>query len=180
MTDLLDGKVRIAESFVSLGPNAAHINVMLGSNAALGATWAATLGSPRAGHAPFMAILEPNRPVSPPTVIVNKAAVVNDFHGNLLWGAVQAGVAHGVTRAIQDGLLTAKEAEESVLICAVWVNPEADDEQLIYAHNEQSAYEALERAIKGLHKADENVANIDNIHNPFFDPRSSGQEVVNK
>lgn len=176
MTNLLDGKIRIGESFVSLGPNAAHTNVMLGSNAALAATWTSILGSPRAGHAPFMAVLEPNRPIVPPTVIVNKAAVVNDFHGNLLWGAVQAGVARGVTRSIADGVLSREEAEGSVLVCAVWVNPEADDEQRIFERNDQAVYEALERAIRGLHRADENIDALGNIHNPFFDPRTIAKE----
>ncbi|WP_162903866.1 formaldehyde-activating enzyme [Leucobacter sp. wl10] len=175
MINLLDGKIRIGESFVSLGPNAAHTNVMLGSNEALGAIWASILGSPRAGHAPFMAVLEPNRPIVPPTVIVNKAAVVNDFHGNLLWGAVQAGVARGATRAIADGLLSREEAEESVLVCAVWVNPAADDERLIFERNDEAVYQALERAIKGLHRAHENVSAIDGIHNPFFDPRGTAE-----
>lgn len=175
MSDLLDGKIRIGESFVSLGANAAHTNVMLGSNEALAATWSTILGSPREGHAPFMAVLEPNRPIVPPTVIVNKAKVVNDFHGNLLWGAVQAGVARGVTRAISDGLLSKEEAEGSVLICAVWVNPAADDERLIFERNDEAVYRALERAIGGLHRADENVSAIAGIHNPFFDPRSANE-----
>ncbi|MBO1900348.1 formaldehyde-activating enzyme [Leucobacter weissii] len=176
MSKLLDGKIRIGESFVSRGANAAHTNVMLGSNTALAAAWSSILGSPKAGHVPFMCVLEPNRPVSPPTVIVNKAAIENDFHGNLLWGAVQAGVARGVTRAIADGLLTPEEAEGSVLVCAVWVNPAADDERLIFERNDTAVYEALERAIRGLHRAEENVAAIAAIHNPFFDPRDGAAE----
>ncbi len=168
-----DGTIRVGESFVEPGANAAHINVMLGSNEALGNAWSIALGTPRLGHGPFMGVLEPNRPIKPATVIVTKAAIQDDEHGLLLWGPAQAGIARGVTRAIDEGLFSADAADDALLICAVWVNPAADDADAVFRNNEKSTFEALRNAVLGLHLASENVSAIDNIHNPFYDPRAT-------
>jgi len=136
----------IGEGFAGEGPNAAHINSMLGAKGGpVGAAWATALATPRAGHAAFVVVAAPNVPVKPMTLFVNKATVEgdNERHGRLTWGAAQAGVAAGIVNAHRKGVLRADDADELVLIAAVWVNPSADDEEAVYTNNADAMLAAL-------------------------------------
>jgi 5,6,7,8-tetrahydromethanopterin hydro-lyase len=138
--------VELGEGFAGEGPNAAHVNTMLGAkNGPVGAAWATSLATPTAGHTPFVVVVKPNVAVKPMTLFVNKATVdpANDAHAHLTWGAAQAGVAAGVTNALRKGVVRAEEVDDLVLVVAVWVNPEADDEDLVYANNAEAVLAAL-------------------------------------
>jgi Uncharacterized conserved protein len=90
----------IGEGFEGPGVNAAHINILIGPrNGPAGQAFANSLASPSQGHCPFMVIAQPNIPVKPMTLYVNKAAIVGELHGNATWGASQAGIAKAVTEA---------------------------------------------------------------------------------
>jgi len=159
----------IGESFVGTGVNAAHINTVLGPRQGpAGAAWATALATPSAGHVPFMAVLAPGVAVQPPTLFVTKAAIVNDRHGNLTWGAAQAGVAGGVADAVAAGHVAAEHLGELVLIAAVWVNPGADDEQAVYRNNRLATATALANAAAGRPGLDEVMAYSAAPYNPFF------------
>ena len=82
--------MRIGESFVGEGGNAAHVNTVLGDrDGTVGVAWATALATPRPGHTPFVAVLVPGTPVKPLTLFVNKATIDGPEHGTLTWGAAQ-------------------------------------------------------------------------------------------
>ena len=160
----------IGEGFAGDGANAAHINTMLGpKDGPVGAAWATALATPRAGHAAFVVVAAPNVPVKPMTLFVNKATVdpANEMHSRLTWGAAQAGVAAGVIDAHRKGVLLADEADELVLVAAVWVNPGADDEEAVYRNNAQATLAAL---VAGRDELPELEAVLDagEPRNPYF------------
>jgi 5,6,7,8-tetrahydromethanopterin hydro-lyase len=139
--------VKIGEGFAGDGVNAAHINTVLGpKDGPVGAAWATALATPRAGHASFVVVVKPNVPVKPMTLFVNKATVAGDQHARLTWGAAQAGVAAGVVAAHKKGILHEADADQLVLIAAVWVNPQADDEEAVYTNNMEATLAALAAA----------------------------------
>jgi 5,6,7,8-tetrahydromethanopterin hydro-lyase len=138
--------VELGEGFAGEGPNAAHVNTMLGTkNGPVGAAWATALATPTAGHTPFVVVVKPNVAAKPMTLFVNKATVdtADDAHAHLTWGAAQAGVAAGVTSAVREGVVRAEDVDDLVLVVAVWVNPEADNEELVYANNAEAVLAAL-------------------------------------
>jgi 5,6,7,8-tetrahydromethanopterin hydro-lyase len=168
-------KIQIGESFVGEGAEAAHINTVLGyREGPVGTAWATSLAMPRPGHVPFVTVLRPNLPVKPLTLFVNKAPIEGDLHADLTWGAAQAGVASGIADAVADGVITAVDADQLVLIAAVWVNPKAADPDLVYANNRAAIRTALENGRNGAPSVDEMLANRDNPYNPFFTPVSPG------
>ena len=161
--------VLIGESYVGEGAEAAHINTVLGDrDGPVGTAWATALATPRPGHAAFVVILQPNLPVKPLTLFVNKAPMADEQHGNLTWGAAQAGVAGGVADAVADGVISAEDAERLVLIAAVWVNPAARDATLVYRNNRAATRNALENSVTGAPKLDEILAARHEPANPFF------------
>jgi 5,6,7,8-tetrahydromethanopterin hydro-lyase len=164
--------VLIGESFVGSGPEAAHINVVLGDRAGpVGTAWATALATPSAGHTPFVAVLRPGVPVKPLTLFVNKAAIAGAEHSTLTWGAAQAGVAGGVADAVATGVITADAAEGCVLIAAVWVDPAASDADLVYANNRAATTAALDAATRSLPDLADVLAARATPSNPFYSPQ---------
>lgn len=163
------GDMRIGESFIGGGAEAAHVNAVVGSrDGPVGVAWATALATPRAGHIPFVAVLQPGLAVKPATLFVNKAAIASARHGDLTWGAAQAGVAAGVTQALADGVIDRERLDDLVLIAAVWVNPDADDEEAVFANNRAATLTALRNARDGLPGVADVLAARDDPRNPFF------------
>lgn len=160
--------MQLGESFVGSGPNAAHINTVIGPREGpVGSAWATALASPSDGHAPFVAVLQPGLPVRPFTLFVNKAKIANEAHAEMTWGAAQAGVAAGVAQALAEDLVDAHH----VLIAAVWVYPEAHEVNEVFANNRDATYNALAAGMRDEPNAAEVIAARDDVWNPFFRPR---------
>ena len=160
--------MKIGESFVGEGANAAHINVVLGlRDGPVGTAWATALATPREGHVPFVAVAQPNMPVVPFTLFVNKAAIANDRHGELTWGAAQAGVAAGVGLAHQASLFEGN-LDSHVLIVAVWVNPSAENEEEVFSNNRDATFTALKQARDAGPDLNQALAAMANPSNPYF------------
>ena len=167
----------IGESYIGEGAEAAHVNTVLGERTGpVGVAWATALATPSPGHAPFVAVVIPGLPVKPMTLFVNKAAIAGDGHGTLTWGAAQAGVAGGVADAVSEGILSADDAEASLLIAAVWVNPAARDADLVYANNRTATREALRAGAEGTPHVAEVLVARNRPFNPFYSAPSGGRE----
>ena len=168
----MTSSVQIGEGFVGSGPELAHVNTVLGPrDGSVGAAFATALATPTVGHAPFLAVLQPGLPVQPPTLFVNKAAIVDDRHGELTWGAAQAGVAAGVADALADGTISPSQVGELALIAAVWVNPAATDADLVAANNRAATRAALQAGAAGLPSTDHVLAARNDGWNPYHRPR---------
>jgi 5,6,7,8-tetrahydromethanopterin hydro-lyase len=167
------GVIQIGEAFVGSGPEAAHVNTVLGPREGpVGTAWATALATPSAGHAPFVAVVRPGLPAQPLTLFVNKAAIAGEGHGRLTWGAAQAGVASGVLDAVAAGAIDAAGVDRLALIAAVWVDPAARDAEAVYRNNR----EATARALAAGRDGDPPLAAVLEARhaprNPFFEPGS--------
>jgi 5,6,7,8-tetrahydromethanopterin hydro-lyase len=142
----LDG--RLGEAWSGDRPNGAHINVVIARRGSpTAAAIVGALATPRPGHVPFMAVLEPGVLVRPITVVVNKVTIGADPHGPITWGAAQLGISQGVLDAIADRLLDASVAGSIVLLVAVWVEEAAADETAIRKACRAATRAALEDAV---------------------------------
>jgi len=148
VTDRLDGA--IGEAWSGEAPNGSHINLVLarrGSPTAAAA--AAVLASPRPGHLPILACLKgAGTPVRPATIVVNKVTLDGERLQRLTWGAAQLGIAQGVLDAVAEGLLLAEEAADVLILVAVWVDPEGDDETAVRAANREATRNAVADALR--------------------------------
>ena len=169
----------IGESYIGEGAEAAHVNTVFGERTGpVGVAWATALASPSAGHAPFVAVVVPGLPVKPMTLFVNKAPIAGDEHGILTWGAAQAGVAGGVADAVSEGIVDQADADQNLIIAAVWVNPAARDAEKVYANNRTATREALRAGISGLPQMAEVLAARHRPFNPFYSAPSGGREAA--
>jgi 5,6,7,8-tetrahydromethanopterin hydro-lyase len=166
--------LQLGESFVGSGPNAAHVNTVLGPrDGPVGTAWATALATPTAGHAPFVVVLHPGLPVKPFTLLVNKARIDSDAHARMTWGAAQAGVAAGVAEAVAQQIVF---DSEDVVIAAVWVDPAADDEDAVFDNNQQATLAALTMGQLSLPSATDIEERRAEVWNPFFRSRGNSPE----
>ena len=86
----------------------------------------------------------------------------------MIWGAAQAGVAAGVADAVAEGFISRDNLDNSCIITAVWVNPEANDADEVYKNNRLATRNALENGAKHLPSIDEVLANRALPHNPYY------------
>ena len=160
---------QFGEAFVGTGAEAAHLNTVLGRKGGpVEVAWTTALATPRAGHAGFVTVVRPGLVVKPLTLFVNKAAIEGTVHGRLTWGAAQAGVASGVLWAVRDDVVSAGDVDDLLLIAAVWVDPQATVEELVYENNRQATRQALEDGLLRRPALDDLLAVRDAPRNPFF------------
>ena len=164
----------IGESFIGSGPNAAHINVMVGPRIGpVGQAWVGALSSPTKGHLPYMVVLQPGVPVKPMTAFINKADLRGEQHENMTWGPAQAGVAKGIQECLLDGVLPDEAENDWCVIAAVWVNWSANDADEVFANN----YAAAKGAVTAAMRHEPSRAVIEQaakaVSNPFYTPKQA-------
>ncbi len=164
-----DDASQIGEAFVGSGPDAAHVNTILGRRGGpVETSFATALATPRRGHVAFVTVIRPGLPVKPFTLFVNKAELSSPRHSQLTWGAAQAGVASGVLGAVADGIIARAMVDDLLLIAAVWVDAKAEGETAVYEHNRQATRQALTNGARRLPSLDELLSVADAPENPFY------------
>ena len=160
---------QFGEAFVGSGAEVAHVNTVLGRKGGpVETSFTTALATPRPGHTAFMTVIRPGMPVKPFTLFVNKAELAGERHSRLTWGAAQAGVASGVLWAVAENVIAAPSVDDLLLIAAVWVDPQAQSEPLVYENNRQATRQALEQGSLQRPALADLLAVADLPENPFF------------
>ena len=102
------------------------------------------------------------------TLFVNKAELRGERHECLTWGAAQAGIASGVARAVAAGIVPPGDADDLLLIAAVWVSWQASDEDAVFANNRDATCAALEAGARLAPAVAAVIAAADAPANPYF------------
>jgi 5,6,7,8-tetrahydromethanopterin hydro-lyase len=161
------------EAFAGTGLEAAHLNTVLGDKGGpVEVAWNTALATPREGHAGFVVVAQPNIPVLPMTLFVNKAMIESPEHARLTWGAAQLGVASGVLDAVAAELIGVEDLLTKLLIAAVWVDPDAADADAVYENNRAATLASLRRGRDDVVHLDEMLAVRDTPINGYYVPRS--------
>lgn len=143
--------MQIGEGRAGSGAETARVNSVLGSREGpLGVAWTTALATPRDGYVAIVAVVQPGLPVQPPTLLVNQLPIDDAFAEQLIWGAAQSGVASGVADAVADGVIPAHGISELLLLCSVWLDPDARDEEAVYLNMRAATRMALECGEQGL------------------------------
>jgi 5,6,7,8-tetrahydromethanopterin hydro-lyase len=89
--------ILIGEALVGEGPEIAHIDLVIGPKGSyVEQAFVSALASPAKGHTPLLAVLEPNLPAKPFTLMVNKVTIKGAGQAILIFGPAQAAVAKAV------------------------------------------------------------------------------------
>lgn len=146
MTELLVGEALVGEE-----PEVAHIDLIIGRKSGpAGAAFANALAQPRLGHTPILAVIRPNLPTKPSTLIVPKVTVKDLEDAEKVFGPAQSAVAKAVADAVEEGVIPREYAEDYVVIVSVFIHPKGRDYQRIYRYNYAATKLALKRALTGF------------------------------
>lgn len=139
----------IGESLVGEGNEVAHVDLMIGDKVGpVGQAFALGLTTLSAGHTPLLAVVRPNLPPKPHTLIVPKVTVKNMDDAGKIFGPAQAAVAKAIADAAEEGVIPATKLDEWVIIASVFIHPQASDYRKIYQYNYGATKMALQRALK--------------------------------
>jgi len=138
----------IGEAFMGEGFEVAHMDLIIGDkDGPVGEAFANGLSNLSAGHTPLLAVIRPNLPPKPHTLLVPKVTVKDLDQAGKIFGPAQAGVAKAVADAVEEGTIPQDKVEDWVIIASVFVHPEAKDYRRIYHYNYGATKLALKRAL---------------------------------
>jgi 5,6,7,8-tetrahydromethanopterin hydro-lyase len=154
-----DHTMRVGEALVGDGNEIAHIDLLIGTKTGpVGVAFANALANQSHGHTNLLAVLEPNLAVKPATVMITKVQ---------MFGPAQRAVAKAVADSVAKGVIPKDKAEDLVIVCGVFIHPEAADDEKIERYNYEATVAAIANAMHGKPTADEMVAGKDKSSHPF-------------
>ncbi|BCL83249.1 aldehyde-activating protein [Ktedonobacteria bacterium brp13] len=158
-----------AEAWAGSGANAAHLNIAVGlKGSPIEQAFLSAMSSPQPGNIPFLTVLQPNWPIKPFTLFVNKADLRSELHSRLTWGPAQAGIAEGILGAVQRGIIPPAQVDNYLIIASVWVDWNANSDEEVYQNNRDAALRAIERAFNGEPAIEDLLARLGHAENPFL------------
>ncbi len=158
----------VGEALSGEGNEIAHIDLLIGSkDGPVGAAFANALARQSEGHSNLLAVLTPNLAVKPATVLVTKVTIKGMKQATQMFGPAQAAVAKAVADSVADGVIPAKDAENLVIVCGVFIHPAAEANKKIYDYNYQATKEAIAAAMRGKPTVQEMLDGKDKAAHPF-------------
>jgi 5,6,7,8-tetrahydromethanopterin hydro-lyase len=147
--------------------NVAHIDLLIGDKAGpVGIAFANALSNQSAGHTNLLAVVSPNIPAKPATVMITKVTLKGSKQVIQMFGPAQAAVARAVVDSVEAGIIDKKDAENLVIVCGVFIAPSANSNEKIYKNNYEATKLAIARAMKSEPKIEEIIAQKGTKH-PF-------------
>jgi 5,6,7,8-tetrahydromethanopterin hydro-lyase len=160
--------LNIGEALVGDGNEVAHIDLMIGSKTGpVGEAFANALARQSEGHTNLLAVLTPNLPAKPATVLITKVTIKGMKQAVQMFGPAQYAVAKAVTDCVAAGTIPTAQADDLVIVCGVFIHPAAEDNAKIRQYNYEATKLAIERAMKNQPSVQEIVAQKDTAKHPF-------------
>ena len=158
----------IGESLVGEGNEVAHIDLIIGSKSGpAGQAFVNALSNNKDGFTSLLAVVAPNLPAKPDTLLFNKVTIKGAKQAVQMFGPAQAAVARAVVDSLSSGAIPKDKANDYCILVGVFIHWEAADDKKIYQYNYQATKESIERALKGKPTADEVVSGAKTASHPF-------------
>jgi 5,6,7,8-tetrahydromethanopterin hydro-lyase len=139
----------VGESLIGDGNEVAHIDLIIGpKDGPVGHAFANAFVNQKEGHTALLAVVAPNLPAKPDTVMINKVTMKGATQAVQMFGPAQAAVARAVVDSVKEGIIPQEQAEELCLVVGVFIHWEASDDQKIYDYNYQATKESIQRALQ--------------------------------
>ncbi len=142
------GAFYIGEALVGKGDEVAHVDLLIGDkHGQVGTAFINALTSLSMGHTPLLAVIRPNLPPKPHTVIIPKVTVKDMADAGKIFGPAQAAVAKAVADSVEEGVIPMNVLDDWVVVASVFIHPAAEDERRIYQYNYSATKLSIRRAL---------------------------------
>src|SRR5205823_10191456 len=119
----------IGEALVGDGNEIAHIDLIIcDKSVPVGVAFANALANQSHGHSNLLAVLTPNLLCKAATVLITKVTIKGLGQAVQMFGPAQASVAKAVADSVAAGVIDKGQAETLVIVCGVFIHPEAKDD----------------------------------------------------
>jgi 5,6,7,8-tetrahydromethanopterin hydro-lyase len=161
-------RLMVGESLVGEGNEVAHIDLIMGPRGSAAETaFANALTNNKDGFTSLLAVIAPNLPTKPNTVLFNKVTIKGAKQAVQMFGPAQHAVAKAVADSVADGVIPVEEADDVFICVGVFIHWEAADDKKIHDFNYRAVKESIERAVSGKPSPAEVVAQRDSAKHPF-------------
>ena len=158
----------LGESLVGEGNEVAHIDLIIGSKSgAAGAAFTNALANQKDGFSTLLAVVAPNLPAKPDTILFNKVTIKGATQAVQMFGPAQAAVARAVVDSVESGVIPGNRLDDLCVLVGVFIHWEATDDQKIYDYNYQATKESIQRALAGQPSADDVISGAKTATHPF-------------
>ncbi len=160
--------MNIGEALDGEGNEIAHIDLLIGHKAGpVGTAFANALANQSAGHTNLLAVLTPNLIVKPATVMITKVTIKGMKQAVQMFGPAQYAVAKAVADCVADNTIPAAQADDLVIVCGVFIHPQAENDAKIREYNYNATKLAIQRAMKAQPSSAEITSKKDSVTHPF-------------
>jgi 5,6,7,8-tetrahydromethanopterin hydro-lyase len=158
----------IGESLVGDGNEVAHIDLIIGSKSGpAGQAFTNALSNQKDGFTTLLAVVSPNLPAKPDTILFNKVTIKGAKQAVQMFGPAQAAVARAVVDSVTAGVIPKGKADDYCILVGVFIHWEAADDKKIYKFNYQATKESIARALGGKPSVDEVLSGAKTATHPF-------------
>ena len=161
-------KVMVGEALVGDGNEVAHIDLLIGPRgSAVETAFCNSLTNNKDGFTSLLAVIAPNLPCKPNTMMFNKVTIKDARQAVQMFGPAQHGVARAVQECVAQGTIPASEADDLYICVGVFIHWEAADDAKIQQYNYEATKLSIERAVRGEPKAEEVTRQRNSAKHPF-------------
>ena len=158
----------LGESVVGDGNEVAHIDLIIGSKSGpAGTAFCTALSNNKDGFTTLLAVVAPNLPAKPDTLLFNKVTIKGAAQAVQMFGPAQAAVARAVVDSVESGVIPRDKAEDYCILVGVFIHWDAKDDQKIYDFNYQATRESIQRALTHKPSVNEVIAAAKSAKHPF-------------
>jgi|SRR5690242_20278819 5,6,7,8-tetrahydromethanopterin hydro-lyase len=158
----------VGESLVGEGNEVAHVDLLIGSKSGpVGEAFAHALVNQHEGHTNLLAVVAPNLPAKPDTIMSNKVTIKGATQAVQMFGPAQAAVARAVVDSVREGVISEGDVDDLCLIVGVFIHWEATDDKKIFDYNYQATKESIARALSNEPAASTVVDSAAAARHPF-------------
>ncbi len=158
----------IGESLVGDGNEIAHIDLIIGSKSGpAGVAFTQSLSSNTDGFTHLLAVVTPNLPAKPDTLLFNKVTIKGAKQAVQMFGPAQAAVARAVVDSVSEGVISKQQANDFCVLVGVFIHWQAEDDKKIYKFNYQAVKESIQRALQSKPSVDEVLSKYKAARHPF-------------
>jgi len=158
----------LGESLVGDGNEVAHIDLIIGSKTGpAGSAFCNALANNKDGFTTLLAVVAPNLPCKPDTLLFNKVTIKGAKQAVQMFGPAQAAVARAVVDSVREGVISEGDIDDLCLIVGVFIHWEATDDKKIFDYNYQATKESIARALANEPKVSAILDSSEAARHPF-------------
>ncbi len=143
-------KLCVGESLSGDGNEVANITLLIGPrDSSAESAFASCLTNQKNGFTSFLVVVAPNLMVKPATVMFNKVIIESSKQTAQMFGSAQRGVAMAIIDSVENGTISADEANDLFISVGVFIHKLAKDGASIEKNNYDATKQSIVNAITG-------------------------------